>query len=57
VPCRPATRRPSRVADYLDYYADDPETSVGLAYIEGITDGYGLMSRLARAAAASRSSC
>lgn len=38
------------VADYLDFYADDPETSVGLAYIEGITDGYGLMTRLADAA-------
>ncbi len=38
------------VADYLDFYADDPETSVGLAYIEGITDGYELMSRLAGAA-------
>ena len=38
------------VADYLDFYADDPDTSVGLAYIEGITDGYGLMSRLAGAA-------
>jgi acetyltransferase len=38
------------VADYLDFYADDPETSVGLAYIEGITDGYELMSRLGGAA-------
>ncbi|HEX4982375.1 MAG TPA: acetate--CoA ligase family protein [Ilumatobacteraceae bacterium] len=38
------------VADYLDFYADDPETSVGLAYIEGINDGYELMSRLGRAA-------
>jgi len=38
------------VADYLDFYADDPETSVGLAYIEGISDGYELMSRLGRAA-------
>jgi acetyltransferase len=38
------------VADYIDFYADDPETSVGLAYIEGITDGYELMSRLAVAA-------
>ena len=28
-PCRPATRPPSRVADYLDYYADDPATAVG----------------------------
>lgn len=35
------------VADYLDFYADDPATSVGLAYIEGITDGAGLVSRLA----------
>ena len=38
------------VADYLDFYADDPETSVALAYIEGISDGYELMSRLGRAA-------
>ena len=27
------------VADYLDFYADDPETNVGLAYVEGIQDG------------------
>ena len=27
------------VADYLDYFADDPATAVGLAYLEGITDG------------------
>jgi acyl-CoA synthetase (NDP forming) len=39
------------VADYLDFYADDPATSVGLAYIEGITDGAGLMHRLGDAAA------
>ena len=39
------------VADYLDFYADDPATSVGLAYVEGITDGRALMSRLAAAAA------
>lgn len=39
------------VADYLDFYADDPATVVGLAYIEGITDGEGLMRRLAAAAA------
>ena len=38
------------VADYLDWYADDPATSVGLAYVEGITDGRGLMDRLAGAA-------
>ena len=39
------------VADYLDFYADDPETAVGLAYVEGITDGAGLMRRLGDAAA------
>jgi acyl-CoA synthetase (NDP forming) len=39
------------VADYLDFYADDEATAVGLAYIEGITDGAGLMRRLGAAAA------
>lgn len=39
------------VADYLDFYADDPATAVGLAYVEGISDGEALMSRLAGAAA------
>jgi acetyltransferase len=39
------------VADYLDFYADDPATSVGLAYIEGVTDGEGLMRRLGEVAA------
>ncbi len=34
------------VADYLDFYADDPATGVGLAYVEGINDGEGLMRRL-----------
>ncbi len=29
------------VADYLDYYADDEATKVGLAYVEGIDDGRG----------------
>lgn len=38
------------VADYLDFYSDDPATAVGLAYVEGITDGEALMSRLAVAA-------
>ena len=38
------------VADYLDYYADDPATAVGLAYLEGITDGRSLMERLASVA-------
>ena len=27
------------VADYLEYYASDDATGVGLAYVEGITDG------------------
>jgi acetyltransferase len=27
------------VADYLDFFADDDATAVGLAYVEGITDG------------------
>jgi len=39
------------VADYLDWYASDPATRVGLAYVEGIVDGRGLMDRLAGAAA------
>ncbi len=39
------------VADYLDFYADDEATTVGLAYLEGITDGRGLMERLEAAAA------
>lgn len=39
------------VADYLDWYADDAETAVGLAYVEGIVDGRGMMDRLAGAAA------
>jgi acyl-CoA synthetase (NDP forming) len=34
------------VADYLDFYADDPETAVGLAYVEGVTDGRALAERL-----------
>jgi acyl-CoA synthetase (NDP forming) len=39
------------VADYLDYFADDPATAVGLAYLEGISDGRALFDRLAGAAA------
>ncbi|HEY1740633.1 MAG TPA: CoA-binding protein, partial [Acidimicrobiia bacterium] len=34
------------VADYLDFYADDPNTSVGLAYLEGVHDGRTLYERL-----------
>lgn len=39
------------VADYLDHYADDDATAVGLAYLEGIVDGRGLMERLGDVAA------
>ena len=39
------------VADYLEWYANDDATSVGLAYVEGITDGRSLMDRLGVAAA------
>ncbi|MET0146710.1 MAG: acetate--CoA ligase family protein [Ilumatobacteraceae bacterium] len=39
------------VADYLDHYAEDPSTAVGLAYVEGIADGRRLLDRLAGAAA------
>ncbi|MFM2071320.1 MAG: hypothetical protein RLZZ623_1583 [Actinomycetota bacterium] len=38
-------------ADYLDWYADDPATSVSLAYVEGIVDGRGLLDRFASVAA------
>lgn len=38
------------VADYLDYYADDDATAVGLAYVEGISDGRTLMTRLSSVA-------
>jgi len=38
------------VADYLDFYAVDDQTTVGLAYIEGIDDGRSLMRELAAAA-------
>ncbi len=39
------------VADYLDFYADDEATAVGLAYLDGISDGRSLMTRLAGVAA------
>ena len=38
------------VADYLDWYADDPRR-VGLAYLEGVTDGRALFERLRSIAA------
>lgn len=39
------------VADYLDFYADDPATAVGLAYVEGIADGRGFFERVRDVAA------
>lgn len=39
------------VADYLEFFANDPVTSVGLAYVEGITDGRSLLQRFAAVAA------
>ena len=35
------------VADYLEHYAGDDATAVGLAYVEGITDGRSLLERFA----------
>lgn len=34
------------VADYLEYYGQDPATAVGLAYVEGLTDGRSFLERL-----------
>lgn len=34
------------VPDFLEYYAHDPETAVGLAYVEGIRDGRAFFDRL-----------
>lgn len=39
------------VPDFLDYYADDPETAVGLAYVEGIADGRAFFERVRSVAA------
>jgi acetyltransferase len=35
------------IADYLGWYAHDPETAVSLAYVEGVADGRALFERLA----------
>ena len=35
------------VADFLDFYADDPATAVGLAYVEGVPDGRTFLDRMA----------
>ncbi len=34
------------VPDYLDFYAEDPATAVGLAYVEGIADGRAFFDRV-----------
>jgi acyl-CoA synthetase (NDP forming) len=39
------------VPDYLEYYADDPETRVALAYVESVGDGRDFVQRLRRIAA------
>ncbi|MCU1351773.1 MAG: putative acyl-CoA synthetase [Acidimicrobiales bacterium] len=39
------------VADYLDFYADDPATAVGLAYVEGVPDGRTFFERVRSVAA------
>ena len=39
------------VADYLSYYSRDPATSVGLAYVEGLTDARAFFGELRSAAA------
>ncbi len=36
------------VADLVEWYGTDPATKVALTYVEGISDGRGLMERLAR---------
>ncbi|CAN5776048.1 hypothetical protein BH24ACT3_BH24ACT3_04320 [soil metagenome] len=39
------------VPDYLEHYAGDPETAVGLAYVEGIEDGRAFYDRMRSVAA------
>jgi acyl-CoA synthetase (NDP forming) len=39
------------IPDYLDYYADDAATRVGLAYVEGVPDGRSFFERTRAAAA------
>jgi acetyltransferase len=36
------------VADYLAYFAEDPETAVALAYLEGVADGAAFVAALRR---------
>ncbi len=39
------------VPDYLEHYADDPATAVGLAYVEGVPDGAAFARRIRAVAA------
>lgn len=39
------------IADYLDYFAADPDTAVALAYLEGVGDGRAFLDALRRLAA------
>jgi acetyltransferase len=34
------------IVDYIDWYTDDPQTAVSLAYVEGVADGRALYERL-----------
>ncbi len=34
------------IADFLEYFTDDPETAVSLVYIESVEDGRGLFNRI-----------
>ena len=34
------------VADYIDFYGHDPETTVALAYVEGLVDGRAFLERM-----------
>ena len=40
------------IADYLDYFAVDPETAVALAYLEGVADGRAFLDAARRLTAA-----
>jgi acetyltransferase len=40
------------LADYFEYFAEDPETAVALAYLEGVADGARLLAALRRLTAA-----
>jgi len=40
------------VPDYLDWFAEDPESAVGLSYVEGVPDGRAFFERMRSAATA-----